>query len=383
MNISMTGFRGLILVLIWWLTAGQVQADGAAGTVGADLEQFNRKGDFSVLKPHVVDPHTFYGLASFYNTVAFYRVSADRLEVLEPPQRIDLAEGEWFAAVGRFRVMVLSTPGTILDIGDQTFSVSSDAPLQLNARVVRKNDLTDVAPELGQLRYCHLWWPIAQLARAVEWSLLHVRALTGFDWGMTIVMFTLLLKILLVPLAYITVRLQRQVSQYQSQLAPMLIEIKQKYDGEEAHKRIMAAHKELGISTFFVLKPMLAMFVQIPIWIAVFNALGEMPQLENVSFLWIDSLAYPDTMAVLPIVLPLLGDSVSLLPLLMTAVTIVSGLLIQDRLAPRDELKRQKRNAYLMALTFFVLFYPFPAAMVFYWTLSNALQIVQQQVIKV
>jgi YidC/Oxa1 family membrane protein insertase len=382
-TISMTGIRGLMLVVVCWFSAGQVHAEGVAGTVAADLGQFNRKGDFSVLKPHVVDSHTFYGLASFYNTVAFYKVSADSLEVLEPEQRAVLAKGEWFAAVGRFSVMILGTPGIILDIGDQTFRVSSDAPLQLNAKVVRKDALTDVASELDQLRYCHLWWPIAQIARAVEWSLLRVRALTGFDWGMTIVLFTLLLKILLVPLGYITVRLQRQVSHYQSQLAPILIEIKQKYDGENAHKRIMAAHKELGISTFFVLKPMLAMFVQIPIWIAVFNALGEMPQLENVSFLWIESLAYPDTIAVLPIALPLLGDSVSLLPLLMTAVTIVSALLIQDRLAPKDELKRQKRNAYLMALVFFVLFYPFPAAMVFYWTFSNALQIVQQRVIKV
>jgi len=69
-----------------------------------------------------------------------------------------------------------------------------------------------------------------------------------------------------------------------------------------------------------------------------------------------------------------------LLPLLMTLVTIVSALLFQDRHAPAEELKRQKRNLYLMALAFFVLFYPFPAAMVLYWTLSNALQIVQQQV---
>lgn len=374
---------GLTLVLIWWFTAVPVQAEGVAGTVDTDLQQFNREGDFAVLKPHVIDLHTFYGLASFYNTVAFYRVSADRLEVLEPPQRIDLAEGEWFAAVGRFSVMILNTPGTILEIGDQMFSVSSDAPLQLNAKVVRKDNLKELAPELDQLRYCHLWWPIAQLARAVEWSLLHVRARSGFGWGMTIVLFTLLLKILLVPLSLITVRMQRQVSQYQSQLAPILAEIKRKYDGEEAHTRIMAAHKELGVSTFFVLKPMLAMFVQIPIWIAVFNALGEMPQLENESFLWIESLAYPDTIAVLPIALPLFGDSASLLPLLMTAVTIMSALLIQDRLAPTDELKRQKRNSYLMALAFFVLFYPFPAAMVFYWTLSNALQIVQQRVIKV
>ena len=127
---------------------------------------------------------------------------------------------------------------------------------------------------------------------------------------------------------------------------------------------------------------MLPMFIQIPIWVAVFNALGEMPQLDGQAFLWINNLAYPDAIANLPTALPLLGDTVSLLPLLMTVVTILSAALIQDRLAPANEQKKQKRNGYLIALSFLVLFYPFPAAMVLYWTLSNALQIVQQKMIK-
>ena len=128
---------------------------------------------------------------------------------------------------------------------------------------------------------------------------------------------------------------------------------------------------------------MLVMFIQIPVWIAVFNALGEMPQLEGVHFLWIESLAHPDAIAALPFVIPFFGSSVNLLPLLMTAVTLASASLFQDRLAPQEELKKQKRNGYLMAFVFLVLFYPFPAAMVLYWTLSNALQIVQQRVIRV
>jgi YidC/Oxa1 family membrane protein insertase len=376
------GLRRLMLALTLWSAAAHVQALGGAEDLGADLEQFNRTCDFSVIKSHVVDQHVFYGLASFYNTVAFYIVSRDRLEMLEPDQRVVLAEGEWFAAVGRFRVMAFGVPGTRVHMADQTFSCSGALHLELNAQVIRKDALKQIIPELDQLRYAHLWAPIAELARVVEWSLVCLRELSGFGWGMTLVVFSLLLKILLLPLGLVTARLQRQVSAYQSQLAPILADVKSKYDGEEAHKRIMAAHSDLGISAFFVLKPMWGMLIQIPIWIAVFNALGEMPQLEKASFLWIDSLAYPDSIGVLPFALPLLGDTISLLPLLMTAVTIMSALLIQNNLAPPDELRRQKRNTYLMAIGFFVLFYPFPAAMVFYWTFSNALQLLQQQIIK-
>ena len=383
MNFLVQVWRGLTVLLFCWAIAGQAQADAGSSAMQSDLEQFNRSGDFGVILPHVIESHPFYGLASYYNSVAFYKVSADGVEALEPEERIVLEEGEWFAAVGRFRAMVLDGPGTTLEAGEETFAIIGDGPLGVNANVVSKDQLAQHAPELDQLRYTHLWWPIAQLARGAEWSLVQLRSISGLGWGMTLVLFTLILKALLVPLGPITVRMQRQVSLHQGQLAPVLAEIKAKYDGEEAHKRIMAAHKDLGITTFFVLKPMLAMFVQIPIWIAVFNTLGEMPQLQHVGFLWIESLAYPDAIATLPFVVPMFGNSVSLLPLLMTAVTVVSALLFQDRLAPEGELKRQKRNLYLIGLAFFVLFYPFPAAMVLYWTLSNALQILQQRVIKI
>jgi membrane protein insertase Oxa1/YidC/SpoIIIJ len=134
---------------------------------------------------------------------------------------------------------------------------------------MRKEQLMQIAPGRDQLCYAHLWWPIALLARLVEWLLVQMRALTGFKWRVTIVLFTLILKLLLVPLGLITIRWQRQVS------------------------------------------------------------------------------------------------------------------LFQGRLAPAGELTRQKRNHYRIARMFFVLLYPVPAAMVLYWTLSNALQIVQQRVIKI
>ena len=54
-------------------------------------------------------------------------------------------------------------------------------------------------------------------------------------------------------------RFQRRVSQVQAQLAPQLAEIKANYDGEEAHNRLMAAHKSLGVLPFYTLKPMLVL----------------------------------------------------------------------------------------------------------------------------
>jgi YidC/Oxa1 family membrane protein insertase len=128
---------------------------------------------------------------------------------------------------------------------------------------------------------------------------------------------------------------------------------------------------------------MLGSLIQIPILIAVFNALGEMPQLDGQSFLWIENLAYPDAMGHLSFAIPMFGDTISLLPFIMTIVTLYSTIIFQNRHAAEVDVKRQKRNLYLMAAAFFVLFYPFPAVMVLYWVLANILQTIQQQIIKI
>ena len=371
----------LFLLLICCSGVVPVSAKSVAPDMAPDLEQFSHTGDFSLVQPHVVEQHAFYGLAGYYNGLSFFKVQADGAEFLEPGRDVQFQPDEWLAAVGRFKALVIRAEGLSVQIGEESLQLAAEAPLPLKAHLLRKDELQQFDPALDQLRYANLWFPFGHLARAVEWSLVTLKSAFGLGWGMTIVLFSVLLKLLMVPLGVWAARLQARVGQQQSQLAPVLADIKAKYDGEEAHTRIVAAHKELGISMFFALKPMVVMFLQVPVWVAVFNALGEMPQLAGASFLWIDNLSYPDSVGNLPVAIPLLGSSVSLLPWLMTAVSILSTLALQNRHAPASEVKSQKRSHYLMALAFFVLFYPFPAAMVLYWTLSNALQIVQQRLI--
>ena len=246
-------YRILALLLFCWSLTGQARAGDLDAAANAALERFNKNANFSLILPHVVESHTFYGLASYYNGLTLYRVSANGVEPLAAGQSVSLDEDDWFVAAGRFRSLVFRSPGTTLVIGDQTFEIAKDATLPLDARLSRNDELISIAPALSQLRYAHLWWPIAQLARGVEWSLVELRGLSGMGWGMTIVLFTVILKLLLVPLGVITVRMQRHASQHQAQLAPTLSEIKSTYDGEEAHKRIMEAHKALGITPFLCL----------------------------------------------------------------------------------------------------------------------------------
>lgn len=372
-------FSKLIVTISVILTVCCVPA--IAESAGSN-EEVITSPDFDQIR----ESRIFYGLASYYNNVDYYLIDNGGIQKLEIGQEISMIAGQWFVGVGRFNALVIRDEGTSITLAspqpvlDRSTLVDNE---QLLVKSVARQELELLAPELGQLRYAQLWSVFSVLAKTAEATMVFIQKNVVDSWGLTILVFAVLMKILLLPVAILTVNTQRKVSHIQAQLAPKLSQIKANYDGEEAHNRLMEAHKSLNVTPFYALKPMLATLIQIPILIAVFNALGEMPQFVGEPFLWATDLAYPDSIGTLPFFIPMLGDSVSLLPVLMTAVTVLATVLFQDRLATEQEVKRQKRNLYLMGAAFFILFYPFPAAMVLYWTAVNILQVFQQRVIKI
>ncbi len=324
----------------------------------------------------IEDQYRFFGLAGFYGAIRTVTIG-----VTGPNSP---SSDTWGGAVGRFKAILFNAPGAIikLDTDRIVFSWPAKTPVLLNVVSGNKSELAYVKPEFDAIRYSHLWGWLASLSKGVEWVLAGIQRNLVNNWGWAIVVLALLIKILLFPVSHMTARFQQQVNRYRAILEPRISEIKKNYDGEQAHVRIMAAHKDLGISPFYSLKPMLGTLVQIPVFIAIFNALGEMHQLNNQAFLWIDNLAYPDSVARFPFAIPLLGFNLSLLPIMMTAFNILSALHMQDRFSSPDSLRKDRYKLYLMAAAFFVLFYPFPAAMVLYWMTTNMLHIVQQRIIR-
>ena len=335
------------------------------------------------VRPLIADSYRFSGLATYYNTLDVFFSDGDGLSSGEAGESRTLSREQWFVARGRFNVFALQAAGATVHIEEDSFQVElpprgSESSV---AVVVSKPDLGTIAPELDDVRYGHLGF-LNRLARLMESAIVEVHRAGVASWGLSILVFGVLLKLLLLPVGILTVRFQSRVSQVSSKLAPRLAAIKENYDGEEAHDRVMAAHRELGVSPFYTMKPLLGSLIQVPVQVAVFNVLGPMPQLQGQGFLWISDLAYPDSIAILPWSIPMLGDQLSLLPFLMTAVPVVSTLLFRNQHATPSEMRSQKRNLYLMTAAFFVLFYPFPAAMVLYWTWANILQTGQQRFVR-
>ena len=334
--------------------------------------------DGRVATEQLEEAYQFSGLAAYFNNVQYYVVSESSIRELKESEDIELQNGDWLAIAGRFNVLLIRRSGAAFRFSEDSISAVNPETLngdRSNVFLVTKPQLPTLSPELDQLRYVQLWRPLAHLARFSEYLIVFIQSNIATCWALSIFIFSVIVKILLLPVARLTKNSQDKANLLRAKLEPELAQIKRKYDGEEAHNKIMEAHRNLGISPFFSLKPMLITLVQLPILIVVFNALGEMPQFSGQSFLWIDDLASPDVVGFLPTSIPLLGDKLSLLPFLMSGLTFASIFLIDSRGLSDSAIRSQRINLGLMSVAFFILFYPFPSAMVLYWTVANFLQI--------
>jgi YidC/Oxa1 family membrane protein insertase len=320
----------------------------------------------------------FYGLAFIYNAVQPIYLIKNEVVFVDPEVEFQLPkEASHFGWKSRYQLALIENNAALnaqFESSQLKLQSNQNLPLQPAIGVI------DDFPQFKALKYAHLWDWLRQLSLGIEWLLTKINQLIG-HWGWSIVVLSLVMKLLLMPVSLLTLRLQKIVSKNQTLLAPKLIEIKQKYKGEKAHNEMMAAHKALGITPFYTLKPLFSNFIQIPILVAIFNVLGEMSKLEGQSIFWINDLSIPDTLFNFGFAIPLFGSGLNLLPILMTVITLFSTIYYKNELAPVTETKKQKINLYFMAAAFFVLFYPFPASMVLYWAVANVLQFIQQKML--
>lgn len=348
-------------------------------TLEVDSNYFN-----NVIEDKVREPFSYSGLASFYNGVTAYIVSESGVKRLDDESFYALTPSQSLAFVGHFKILIVSNINAEISFTDEKLILKEGGNRQkVQAQLLFKSDLTQMPQPFQKLQYAHLWEPFRLLCIGIEKVLLWLHSLHSLGWGISIILLSLLFKIFILPANVLLTRSQRKVSHIQARLAPELAAIKANFSGEEAHEKYMAAHKEQGITPFYNLKPLLPTLAPVPFLIAIFNVLGESDQIARHSFLWISDLAYPDAVFDFSVHIPLLGSSINLLPILMTLLTVFAALLHQNKIVSANELRKQKLNLYFMALGFFLLFYPFPSAMVLYWTFANIWQLIQQRFIRV
>lgn len=348
-------------------------------TVEVDIDNFN-----TFIENTVRDPFSYSGLASFYNRVTAYIVDKKSVRRLDDENFVALTPNQSLAIIGHYKILIVRNINADISFAHEKLVLKrGDNKQKVQAQLLFKSDLTQLPQWFQKLKYAHLWEPFRLLCIGIEEVLLWLHSLLSLGWGMSIIFFSLLFKIFILPANVLLTRSQRKVSHIQANLAPELEAIKANFSGEEAHNRFMAAHRAQGVTPFYNLKPLLLTLAPIPFTIAIFNVLGESDRIAGHSFMWISNLAHPDAVFSFGVHIPLFGNSINLLPILMTLLTIFAALLHQNKIVSAKELRKQKLNLYFMALGFLLLFYLFPSAMVLYWTCANIWQLMQQKFIHV
>ncbi len=187
------------------------------------------------------------------------------------------------------------------------------------------------------------------------------------SWGIVIIIFAFLMKVVLNPLT----KTQMKSMKKMSQLNPKITSIREKYkdDPVKANQQIMKLYKEEKINPAGGCLPML---LQLPILYALFGVFNSTIELRNESFLWIKDLSSPDVILNLPFKIPIFGISqISGLALAM-GVT----MFIQQKMTVTDP--KQKAMVYIMPVMLTLLFFSFPAGLNLYYFMFNLFSITQQ-----
>lgn len=210
------------------------------------------------------------------------------------------------------------------------------------------------------------WFP--SLTRFFTWLLNATYEIVP-NYGVAIILVTLLVRLLLAPVMARQMRSMRKMSELQ----PKMKEIQEKYkdDRQKQSEAIMAMYRQEGMSPFSALSGCLPMLLQLPVFIGLFYALRGAIELRHAPFvLWIDDLSAPEAL----FTLPELEIPVRLLPLLMGG-----SMVLQQRLTPTAMDPAQARMMMtVMPVMFTLIFYQFASGLVLYWLVSNLLGLGQQ-----
>ncbi len=195
------------------------------------------------------------------------------------------------------------------------------------------------------------------LAEPVFWLLDHIHDLVK-NWGWSIVLVTLSLKLLFFKLSAAGYRSMAKMRKVQ----PRLLTIKERYKDDRAqlNQAMMTLYKEEKINPLGGCFPIL---IQIPVFISLYWVLLESVELRQADFiLWIHDLSVADPYYVLP---------------LLMGIT----MFVQQKLNPAPMDPVQAKVMSVLPVVFTVFFAFFPAGLVLYWVVNNTLSIAQQWVI--
>ncbi|HVW68645.1 MAG TPA: membrane protein insertase YidC [Steroidobacteraceae bacterium] len=277
--------------------------------------------------------------------------------------------GGWIAAVQHQFVSAFVPPKdatyrfTMNLAGDQyllaatgeTRSVAPGSTLKLDETLYvgpkLQSQLEKISPRLELVADYGMLTPLAKpLFIALEW----IHGLTG-NWGVAIVLVTLLLKLLFYPLSETSMRSMAKMKL----LSPRIKNLQETYkdDREKLGRAMMELYKREKVNPATGCLPMI---IQIPVFFAFYQVLLESVEMRQAPFaFWIQDLSAKDPFFILPAIM-------------------AAAMMLQYRLNPPAADPVQQKVFMIMPLVMSFTFAFFPAGLVLYWVTNTLLSIAQQ-----
>ncbi|MBW2370843.1 MAG: membrane protein insertase YidC, partial [Deltaproteobacteria bacterium] len=208
------------------------------------------------------------------------------------------------------------------------------------------------------------------LARPILWLMNAIYKVIP-NYGVTIIILTILIKIILWPLGNKSYKSMGQMKKMQ----PLMAEIRERYkdDKQKQNQEVMALYRTYKVNPLGGCLPMVA---QIPVFFAFYQMLYAAFELRHAPFAgWINDLSAPDRLFEFGFSIPFMEP-----PYGIPVLTIIMGasMLWQQKMQPPMGDPAQAKMMMFMPVVFTFIFINFSSGLVLYWLTNNILGIMQQ-----
>ena len=205
-------------------------------------------------------------------------------------------------------------------------------------------------------------------------SLININKFVPGGYGIAIIILTIIIRLIFHPLHKKSTDSMKKMQEIQ----PLIKSLQEKYksDPKKLQQETMILYKEKKVNPMGGCLPM---FIQIPIFIALYTILRGAIELRYVDFLWINDLSAPENLLAGKIPIPFnSNDALNILPILMAASMVLQQKMTSSATAITPEQKQQQQMMmFMMPIMMLFFFYDMPSGLVLYWTVSNLLMIGQ------
>ncbi len=219
-------------------------------------------------------------------------------------------------------------------------------------------ELKKLGDSYGDIMQFGFWSP---LSRILLTTLNAIHAVFR-NYGVAIILLTMIVRLIFWPITHKSTESMKRMQAIQPEIKK--IQAKYKDNPNKLNQATMALYKEHKVNPMAGCLPM---FIQIPVFFALFTVLRSAVELRFAEFLWIRDLSEQEGLLANVLPIPL-----NILPLVMTVLT-----LFQQKMTPTAGDPQQQKMMMFMPVMFLFLFYPMPSALVLYWTTSQLIALLQ------